>query len=436
MRRPSHLRQLPRMPASRRLTLALLSLGLMAPLAGHASTSRPAARWQQWPLRTLPPGTDAGLAQDDFADLAPLGQGLAGVRVLALGEQTHGAHEEFAYKLRLLRYLHERQGFDLLLLESGFFDTGLLAQDLAAGRGLVEQAPGNIFFMYSKSAEGRALLRYLEQRQRSERPLLLAGIDSQHSGALSQARMAPGLAQALAAAGRPELAQGPGWERVQALLPGLLALSRQAPDAGQQREFLAHLQAVLDVLLAAGTSEALAAQGPQWWAQVVVSLQAQARNLWSDGRENPRDNAMGANAIWLMERLYPGRKAVVWAHTIHVARGLQRSPMHLQAGELMHRHWGPAYQVLNFSTAAGRYLEFASGQDTPVPRPPAASLEQELARRSGVQLLRAHAPLSRPQFGWEYQTQAPAGEPETGRLGQHWDWLVFLPKVTPVAMVG
>ncbi len=423
------------MPASRRLTLALLSLGLMAPLAGRAAPKPSAARWQQWPLRPLPPGPDAGLAEDDFADLAPLGQGLTGVRVLALGEQTHGTHEEFAYKLRLLRYLHEQQGFDLLLLESGFLDTGLLAQDLAAGRGLVAQAPGNIFFMYSKSAEGRALLRYLEQRQRSERPLLLAGIDSQHSGALSQARMAPGLAQALADAGRPELAQGPGWARVQALLPDLLALSRQAPQAAEQREFLAHVQAMQGALLAASTPATMAPQGPHWWAQVAMSLEAQARNLWSDGRENPRDNAMGANAIWLMERLYPGRKAVVWAHTIHVARGLQRSPQHLQAGEVMHRHWGPTYQVLNFSTAAGRYLEFTSGQAQPVPRPASGSLEAGLAGRPGVRLLRAAAPLPQAQFGWEYQTAAPAGQPETGRLGQHWDWTIFLPRVSPVRMV-
>ncbi|QPF73722.1 erythromycin esterase family protein [Roseateles sp. DAIF2] len=386
---------------------------------------------QSWPLRA-----DPAAARDDFADLAPLGKALAKARVVALGEQTHGAHEEFAYKLRLLRYLHEKQGFDVLLLESGFYDIGRLTQAMAGGAQLDELSPGNVFYMYSKSAEGRALMRYIDARQRTARPLRLAGIDSQHSGELSRTELLPGLARALAAAGRAELAQGEAWGAYSAHVPALIGLSREAPPAAQQQAFYAQHEAMRAALCAAPETKA-EVEGKGWWCQVLLNLESQARSLWSDNRDYQRDNAMGANAIWLMERLFPGRKAVVWAHTIHVARGYQRSPAHLQAGEVMHRHWGPAYQVLNFSTAGGRYYEYVSGRETAVPALPAAALEHRIAARQpgGVTLLRATAPQQVPQFGWEYQTQAPEGQPDTGMLGRHWDWLVFFPQVSPVRMV-
>ena len=68
-----------------------------------------------------------------------------------------------------------------------------------------------------------------------------------------------------------------------------------------------------------------------------------------------RDNQMGDNAIWLADQLYPGRKVVIWAHTVHTARGFQRTPVNLQAGEVMHRHWGADYKIVQFSGAAASW---------------------------------------------------------------------------------
>ena len=96
------------------------------------------------------PATPVRLAAtpgDDFADLAPFGAAVGSARIVALDEQTHGGHEEFVLKLRLLRYLHERLGFDVLVLESGLFDVGLVQQARREGGRVDDLGPGNIFFM-------------------------------------------------------------------------------------------------------------------------------------------------------------------------------------------------------------------------------------------------------------------------------------------------
>src|SRR6185369_4170315 len=55
----------------------------------------------------------------DFKDLEPLRATLKSVRVVLLGEQSHGDGNTFLVKTRLIRFLHEQMGFDVLVFESG-----------------------------------------------------------------------------------------------------------------------------------------------------------------------------------------------------------------------------------------------------------------------------------------------------------------------------
>lgn len=436
---PDRLSPRPLRTLSGRRWLPVLASLLALGIAGAAAEPPPPV--QTWPLRGDATGSP------DYSDLAPLAEGLRQVRILGLGEQTHGGHEEFVAKLRLLRFLHETQGFDVLLLESGFFDVGRLQQDLKAtpagrpGRrpGWASKAPGQVFYMYSKSVEGQALMAYLDQQQAIGRPLLVAGIDSQHSGQLSRQDLARGLRQALknglgGTRGRA-LAGDAGWRAFAKQLNALFSLSRQAPPLAARQAFHARTQALQEALCTRA-EQPVRPMGAGWWCRVVRSLDAQARSLWSDGADYQRDQAMGDNAIWLVDRLYAGRKAVIWGHTVHLARGFQRDSTHLQAGEVMHRHWGSAYQVLQFSAAGGRYLDYVSLQEAAVPAQPPQALEQQLARQHPGQalLVKATAPVTLPQFAYEYGQGGIESAGQPGQLGRHWDWLWLLPSISPARM--
>lgn len=381
-----------------------------------ASSPLPALQW---------PVADIHADNDDFSDLKPFAAAIGNARVVALGEQTHGAREEYLLKLRLLKFLHQKMGFDVVLLESGFYDIGRLAERAERGDKLDSSAPGNVFFMYAKSAEGRGMLQYLDRQRVLGKPLQLGGIDSQHTGELSQKELTADLRSYLRRQ-HPDLAEGSDWLSYARIANGLFAMDRKPPTVAGRGQFLRHAD-VLNARLC--QQEDAVFKGATWWCNVTRSILAQATSYWSSDHDYQRDNQMGANAIWLAEHLFAGKKVVIWAHTVHLARGFQRTPANLQAGEVMHRHWGSNYKVVQFSTAGGTIFDFVTGQPKAVPTPATGSLEQRLGQQTrSVIGLTPRAPIDLPQFSYEYLVTG------AGRLGTHWDVLFFIPTVSPVTM--
>lgn len=414
----------------RRTALAALALAAILPYAqGQAS--------QPWPVASTDP------QYYDDSDLKPFAEAIGGARIVALGEQTHGGHEEYLLKTRLLKYLHEKMDFDVLLLESGFYDMARLAERVEAGEKLDDIAPGNVFFMYANTAEGRGMLQYLDRQRALGQPMALGGIDSQHTGETSRKELLPALHAYLKGA-VPALADGAAWRQYAQAVQPLLEMQRTPPPAPQQAAFRQHAAALRRALCRPAwgpdspPGQAAAADsrtGAAFWCQTVKSVEAQAAGYWSADHDYQRDNQMGDNAIWLADRLYPGRKVVIWAHTVHTARGFQRTPVHLQAGEVMHRHWAADYKVVQFSGAGGRILDYVSLQPRALPAVPQDSLEASLAAslantpHAVLGLTASALPRpGQPQFSYEYQAL------RGGQLGVNWDVLFFIRQLTPVSM--
>ena len=391
----------------------------------------------------------AATPDDDFADLAPFGAAVGSARVVALDEQTHGGREEFVLKTRLLRYLHERLGFDVLVLESGFFDVGRIQLARQSGAKVDDLAPDNIFYMYSKSAEGRALLQYVDSTQATAHPLVLAGMDSQHSGALSKQELAPQLAAFLQARGS-SLPRQPGWAGFAATVRDMTALQAEKSSSdeldfqGMSDEILRELRGVRTTTSALAPStltrtaprdEAVSQVGSAgWWARVVIDLQAQDKQL-HEPASRARDQAMGDNVVWIADHFAPGKRLVLWGHAIHLMHDAAPPSAPPFAGTVVRRQLGDKYHVAHLTGLEGRYLDYGTLKPKDIDdKPDLRSLEHRLAARAGAALYVPPATGSRadeaPARFIDYETFGA----EPGRFA-HWESTFFIRQITPVTMV-
>ena len=125
----------------------------------------------------------AGSATDD---LLPLGKALDGVRVVGLGEATHGTREFFQLKHRLFEYLVTSLGYSVLAMEAS--ESGALAVDayVRGGDGDAASVVAGLGFWTWRTEEVVALVEWMRSYN-AGRPdsqqVGFAGIDPQKCSA-------------------------------------------------------------------------------------------------------------------------------------------------------------------------------------------------------------------------------------------------------------
>ena len=145
-------------------------------LAVAASAPLPADELQQWIAGHSVAVRTVDATDQDFSDLEPLIDAIGSARVVQLGEASHGAGSSFAAKARLVLFLHQRMGFDVLAWESGLYDVQLTQAGMRAGDA-VAAAQAGILLVWSAAEEVKPLFEYAKASQSTGRPLDMAATD-------------------------------------------------------------------------------------------------------------------------------------------------------------------------------------------------------------------------------------------------------------------
>lgn len=294
-------------------------------------------------------GVEPDLPEDD---LDPLLDRLASARVIGLGEATHGDHESFAFKVRLIRALVRRGRCDVVIFERG------VAEMDAYDRYVTGQTPTVVVDqrLYPWiTEEVRDLLDWLHRWNQGGGTVRLAGMDMYNQVAL---RLAIPLLHDLGAEPPPL------WREIQAELQRPFDPATWFPAA------LDRWDAARPPTLAGDTPThrwvlLLAASFRQWLAYSALTNDPTAKPWeW-------RDQALAENTLAQLDRFGPRTKAVLWAHNGHVYHEPPVAGSHLRA------RLGPAYRSVCCTFGTGAF-NAGAGTVNPVTKLPEGSIDWTL----------------------------------------------------------
>ncbi|MBT2291689.1 erythromycin esterase family protein [Paenibacillus albidus] len=377
---------------TQRMLTALSALVLSSLCLSPASTAQAATNAMPYAHEIK------SLTSEDYSDLAFLKPLLAGKTVVSLGENFHRVGEYASLKTRLVKYLHQELGFEVIAFESGLGEAAMV-NNVADEVDAATMMYNSIFDVW-KSKETLELFNYIKKTRQTSAPLQLAGYDMQYTSQIFTIGVRSFISKVNIPYGEAfmdfdteaihsyySLIEQYGLEQKND--PVYQQKLKQVIEqyVPQYKEYIRYIRERRELF------DAAYPQDPYMTETILKGLEDRIHFLQQgqiiDTQEfyEARDRIMAEHVEWLMKVRYPGKKIILWAHNEHLAKNTSKIRVWEQGrwqnsftsmGELLHQRLKDKMYVMGFYMNRGKAAAISTLKEFSIGPMPKGTLEARI----------------------------------------------------------
>ena len=297
-----------------------------------------------------------------LVDLQPLKKALKGVRVIAVGETTHGTHEFFRFRHRLLVFLVQQMGFRTLALETGYASAGPLDAFVRGEAVDITKALAQQGLWTWDTEEMRGILDWLRKYNsgvRAQDRVRIVGFDIHYNEPGKREileylkRVAPERVAATKTLFTPEAEK-------------LLQAAFFTKDEGERKDLVAKLRELrvgynellgfltVNEMRFTRMTSATEYSRVYGYARVLAQSGDNSDRPLKEADGPIRDYYMAENIKRVVDAAPPRTGVVVWSHNMHISKGKENNTDPFM-GFHLRRFFGDAYYALGLSFNQGSF---------------------------------------------------------------------------------